>query len=418
MVDRANVAFNEAYTLKEIGSEIDKIGFEPYADNISFLGWSTAPSGGAILSNDANPASLIKTDGQVITLYARWYVNNVPHGVALNLANVTAEDQQTTAVLQGASYTNKLTVKSGYIMKTVSVLMGETDITERAYNASTGEINIAAVTGDVIITATAEPDGSNPNPPTPKPDDKDHDNRPRPNPTPTPVEPSVTDPKVTGVADLLDTETHVAFMHGYDTGYFGPNDSLTRAQACQMFYNLLLNKDVTVTTSFSDVSEDAWYYTAVNALASLGIVRGIGNSKFEPERSITRAEFTAIATRFAKADNRNALKFRDVSTDDWFYGCVLTAVNYGWITGMDEYTFQPNEKISRAQAAAIVNRMLARSADQSYTNNENVRRFPDVPTSHWAFYQVMEASNGHGHSYDKNGSEIWTELYEASSKAS
>lgn len=174
----------------------------------------------------------------------------------------------------------------------------------------------------------------------------------------------------------------------------------------------------TVTTSFSDVSEDAWYYTAVNALASLGIVRGIGNSKFEPERSITRAEFTAIATRFAKADNRNALKFRDVSTDDWFYGCVLTAVNYGWITGMDEYTFQPNEKISRAQAAAIVNRMLARSADQSYTNNENVRRFPDVPTSHWAFYQVMEASNGHGHSYDKNGSEIWTELYEASSKAS
>ena len=418
VVDRANVAFNEAYTLKEIGSEIDKIGFEPYADNISFLGWSTAPSGGAILSNDANPASPIKTDGQVITLYARWYVNNVPHGVALNLTNVTAEDQQTTAVSQGTSYTNKLTVKSGYIMKTVSVLMGETDITERAYNVSTGEINIAAVTGDVIITATAEPDGSDPNPPTPKPDDKDHDNRPRPNPTPTPVEPSVTDPKVTGVADLLDTETHVAFMHGYDTGYFGPNDSLTRAQACQMFYNLLLNKDVTVTTSFSDVSEDAWYYTAVNALASLGIVRGIGNSKFEPERSITRAEFTAIATRFAKADNRNALKFRDVSTDDWFYGCVLTAVNYGWITGMDEYTFQPNEKISRAQAAAIVNRMLARSADQSYANNENVRRFPDVPTSHWAFYQVMEASNGHGHSYDKNGSEIWTELYEASSKAS
>lgn len=418
VVDRANVAFNEAYTLKEIGSEIDKIGFEPYADNISFLGWSTAPSGGAILSNDANPASLIKTDGQVITLYARWYVNNVPHGVALNLTNVTAEDQQTTAVLQGASYTNKLTVKSGYIMKTVSVLLGETDITERAYNASTGEINIAAVTGDVIITATAEPDGSDPNPPTPKPDDKDHDNRPRPTPTPTPVEPSVTDPKVTGVADWLNTETHVAFMHGYDTGYFGPNDSLTRAQACQMFYNLLLNKDVAVTTSFSDVSEDAWYYTAVNALASLGIVRGIGNGKFEPERSITRAEFTAIATRFAKADNRNALKFRDVSTDDWFYGCVLTAVNYGWITGMDEYTFQPNEKISRAQAAAIVNRMLARSADQSYTNNENVRRFPDVPTSHWAFYQVMEASNGHGHSYDKNGSEIWTELYEASSKAS
>lgn len=418
VVDRANVAFNEAYTLKEIGSEIDKIGFEPYADNISFLGWSTAPSGGAILPNDANPASLIKTDGQVITLYARWYVNNVPHGVALNLTNVTAEDQQTTAVLQGASYTNKLTVKSGYIMKTVSVLMGETDITDRDYNASTGEINIAAVTGDVIITATAEPDGSDPNPPTPKPDDKDHDNRPRPNPTPTPVEPSVTDPKVTGVADLLDTETHVAFMHGYDTGYFGPNDSLTRAQACQMFYNLLLNKDVTVTTSFSDVSEDAWYYTAVNALASLGIVRGIGNSKFEPERSITRAEFTAIATRFAKADNRNALKFRDVSTDDWFYGCVLTAVNYGWITGMDEYTFQPNEKISRAQAAAIVNRMLARSADQSYANNENVRRFPDVPTSHWAFYQVMEASNGHGHSYDKNGTEIWTKLYEASSKAS
>ena len=67
-----------------------------------------------------------------------------------------------------------------------------------------------------------------------------------------------------------------------------------------MFYNLLLDKDVPVTVTFTDVPDSAWYADAVNTLASLGMINGVGDNKFEPERSITRAEFTAIAMRFAR----------------------------------------------------------------------------------------------------------------------
>lgn len=57
---------------------------------------------------------------------------------------------------------------------------------------------------------------------------------------------------------------------------------MTRAQVAQMFYNLLLNKNVPITVSFSDVAPDAWYAEAVNTLGSLGIVAGIGNGNLPP----------------------------------------------------------------------------------------------------------------------------------------
>ena len=68
----------------------------------------------------------------------------------------------------------------------------------------------------------------------------------------------VADPDDTGVSDLLNTKDHLEYLHGYDTGLFGPNNNMTRAEAAQMFYNLLLDKDVPVTVNFSDVPVDAW----------------------------------------------------------------------------------------------------------------------------------------------------------------
>ena len=60
---------------------------------------------------------------------------------------------------------------------------------------------------------------------------------------------------------------------------------MTRAEAAQMFYNLLVDKEVKITTTFEDVPENAWYATPVNTLASLGIISGVGDNRFEPDRS-------------------------------------------------------------------------------------------------------------------------------------
>ena len=135
-------------------------------------------------------------------------------------------------------------------------------------------------------------------------------------------------PDETGVAKLLNTDEHKLFMIGDDKGMFRPGDSITRAEVAQMFYRLLRDQNVAITKTFADVKENAWYATAVGVLASSGIINGTSETTFEPARAITRAEFTAICTRFAKAAS-GSVSFTDVSVNHWAYGAISTAVRLG-----------------------------------------------------------------------------------------
>lgn len=218
-------------------------------------------------------------------------------------------------------------------------------------------------------------------------------------------------PDDTGVSRWLNTHDHIAYLSGYADGNFGPDDNMTRAQVAQMFYRLLLEKDVPITVQFSDVPADAWYAAAVNTLASLGIVNGIGNNQFAPERQITRAEFTVIAMRFGKLDTSGANIFTDVKADDWFYDQVVGAIKYGWIGGYTDGSFRPNNTITRAEVTTIVNRMLGRTADTDFvdTHADELHKFSDVPASCWAYDQIMEATNAHAYRGSSDG-EKWTSL--------
>ena len=176
-----------------------------------------------------------------------------------------------------------------------------------------------------------------------------------------------------------------------------------------MFYNLLLNKDIPSTTTFEDVPENAWYADAVNTLATLGIVKGVDTAHYEPNRTITRAEFTVIAMRFTASKTVAPNIFSDVTENDWFYDQVLGAVHEGWICGYEDGTFHPDQTITRAEVTAITNRMLKRTADVRYVDahRDTLRNFPDVKSDSWYYYDVAEATNAH--EYVKNQDmERWT----------
>lgn len=217
----------------------------------------------------------------------------------------------------------------------------------------------------------------------------------------------VADPEVTGVAGWLQTKEHNGYMGGYGNGLFGPNDNMTRAQVARMFYNLLLEKDVPVTVSFTDVPADAWYAEAVNTLASLGVIKGIGDGQFAPNRTITRAEFTVIAMRFANVSADVTNPFTDIATNDWYYTAVTSAVSYGWINGYSDGSFRPQATITRAEVVTIVNRMLNRTADRNFVDSNVTAQFDDVPNTYWAYYNIMEATIAHDHSIDNDGVESW-----------
>lgn len=214
------------------------------------------------------------------------------------------------------------------------------------------------------------------------------------------------DPSQTGVSNWLRTDKHAASMSGYGNGKFGPDDSVTRAQIAQIFYRLLKDQNVKITVNFTDVAEDAWYAKAV----SLGIVSGTGNGKFDPNRAISRAEFCTIVTRFAKVASTVENPFGDIKDSDWYYKAVTTAASYGWVTSMNDGRFHPSEVISRAQAAAIINRMLGAAADRAYVDKYVSNPYKDISTTHWAYYQIIEASVAHDHGYNAEGVEVWNSL--------
>ena len=263
----------------------------------------------------------------------------------------------------------------------------------------------------IVIEVTCEDDsGDEPVEPTPTP---------TPDPTPTPGPgggdkppyiPPV-DPDDSGVSDLLNTDDHIQYLFGYPEGTFGPENNMTRAEVAQMFYNLLLDQDVTITKTFDDVPANAWYAKAVNTLASLGVVSGVGNGDFEPERSITRAEFTSIAMKFAEGKTGGTNIFSDVKSTDWFYRAVVNSTQYGWIHGYGDGTFRPNNPITRVEVTAIVNNMLGREADVDFVTEHynELNHFSDLVVSHWGYYHIVEATNDHDYTKPSSG-ENWTEL--------
>ena len=260
-------------------------------------------------------------------------------------------------------------------------------------NASSASTTFTMPAADTTITATWSYNGGGGG----SSDDDDEPDQPA-------------DPDDTGVSDLLNTEDHMQYLFGYPDGTFGPENNMTRAEVAQMFYNLLLDQDVEITKTFDDVPADAWYAKPVNTLASLDIISGVGDNKFEPERSITRAEFTAMAMKFAVGGEEGENIFSDVDEDDWFYKAVVDSIQYGWIHGYGDGTFRPNNPITRAEVTAIVNNMLGRAADEDFVDEhaEELTQFSDIE-KHWAYYHIVEATNDHDYTKPSSG-ENWTRL--------
>ncbi|SFL93330.1 Cadherin-like beta sandwich domain-containing protein [Paenibacillus sp. 1_12] len=140
--------------------------------------------------------------------------------------------------------------------------------------------------------------------------------------------------------------------------------------------------------TFADV-QGHWAQTAVTDLASRIIVDGKSADRFEPDQSVTRAEFTAMVMRsLGLAPQSRAIPYGDVTASDWFGPIVAEASNYGLISGYEDQTFRPNLPISRAEATAILNKawtiagMIAVSQPETEAALAAVKDRSEIPA--WA----------------------------------
>lgn len=198
----------------------------------------------------------------------------------------------------------------------------------------------------------------------------------------------------------LNTSDHFRFMFGYEDDTFKSDENMSRAEAAAMFGRLLLkgmDNNYAYKNNFTDVNTADWYANIVGYMSELGILRGYEDGTFRPNATITRAEFAAIAARFDEVKKESVITFTDLPKEHWARTYIAQAVNRGWINGYPNDTFAPESNITRAEATSIAVRMLGRSADVEFIgkNVQEIERFSDLTFNHWAYYNIMEAANGH-----------------------
>lgn len=221
-------------------------------------------------------------------------------------------------------------------------------------------------------------------------------------------------PAENAVPPMLNGEDHFAYVIGYDDGTVRPEGQITRAEVATIIFRLLdpevRDENLTAENGFEDVGEDDWYNTAVSTLVKLGIISGRSDTSFDPDAPITRAEFATLFARFDESGTEPAGGFSDLS-GHWARESVERAAALGWIDGYEDGSFRPDNRITRAEAMTMVNRVLNRNPVEEEDLLPDMRVWSDNRPGSWYYFAVQEATNSHEYTRP-DSHEDWTKLTE------
>ncbi|MBL0389203.1 S-layer homology domain-containing protein [Tumebacillus sp. ITR2] len=157
--------------------------------------------------------------------------------------------------------------------------------------------------------------------------------------------------------------------------------------------------------NFSDVPKGSWMRKSVEFMSDEGILQGVGNKRFEPDRAVTREEFSKMlaTTLGMQASTTYANPFADVAAGTWSYGSINALAEQGLISGETrngKRYFRPGDSITRAEATVIIGRQLGITAETAGDYEPPFRDFASVPD--WAkpqvavmqYYGWVNGSNG------------------------
>ncbi len=203
---------------------------------------------------------------------------------------------------------------------------------------------------------------------------------------------------------------HIAYINGYDGGLFLPSKTMTRAEAAVIICRVLstpIDEKKNYDGNFSDVADNHWAKNYIGYIKELGIITGYEDGTFCPEQNISRAEFLAIVSRIDGVQGVFGTKFSDVADNHWAKDYIGYAFGNGWVNGYEDGTFRPDNSITRSEAVKMMNRVLDRNVDEAGLRDFEVITYNDVTPEHWAYYELIEASNSHTYTYSDDGSEVW-----------
>jgi len=133
---------------------------------------------------------------------------------------------------------------------------------------------------------------------------------------------------------------------------------------------------------FTDVKENAWYYTYVKDVYDAKIMEGKSADRFAPNANVTRAEFVTVMARLSGDDfdglGKNLDGFSDIKKTAWYADAMAWGVGKGLVKGTGAGRLEPNKAVSRAEIATFIVRLA------EYTNTE----LPDSDNAEESFTDV------------------------------
>ncbi len=146
-----------------------------------------------------------------------------------------------------------------------------------------------------------------------------------------------------------------------DKGHFNPNGQMTRAQFAQMLANMLGYTEKAPNT-FPDVKGDAWFADAILKLKAAGVILGDDNGNANPNKPITRQEAAVMLCRAFHIDTGayQNIPFADAGkVQSWAKGAVAALASKGMINGVGNNNFAPQNNINRASVAQMADNMIS-----------------------------------------------------------
>ncbi len=194
------------------------------------------------------------------------------------------------------------------------------------------------------------------------------------------------------------TEEHKKYMEGYPDGTFLPDGNITRAEAVTAVAKMLADADNLegFSCDYKDVESGSWYEKSVAVLKRIGVLNGVFDGEyFYPDKDITRAEMAALLSKTGISPKTKSAEFADIDGSFYLAAEINAAAQMGIINGYSDGTFKPYNSITRAEAAAMINRSMNRRATIGSFYGRIINNFSDVDESHWAYCEIAEATNDH-----------------------
>lgn len=282
-------------------------------------------------------------------------------------------------------------------------------------NDGSREDFIVSVSGDYVrgikVNLSKATDPNPPTPPTP----------PTPPQPPTPPIPHIPNrgglivrPYIERRSDSVKMEEgiHYIYIRGYEDKTIRPEGRVSRAEAVTMILRLA-GKDLSNKKKLDFVdTPSGWYNGALNKAVELNMLLADGK-KLRPNAPMTRGEF-AYALSILDTKNDAKSPYPDIRGHK-FEDAINQEYGNGRIDGYLDGTFKPDDYLSRAEAAKLLNHYAKRKVSESGLRlvKDKVKVFPDIDASHWAYYEIVEA--GHTHRYRRplnSLDETWIEILE------